>query len=221
MGKSGTLLKPPNASTDSGQDRSNGSDASEDEEDDDTSSSSGSSSSSSSRSDDGNDTDASSGGDKSDDEGNDNQDDAASPTASPSDASEFPDKEPVVSQDLADYIEEHGRVLEESRRDFEWTESSFFSQNGSIELQHDTFQVQNTGSGALQGEKKLRWDDSVPATPAPKLNDTFSTAKEIIISDDDSAATELSFLSPSNLTEKTMPLQGTPYPIGTRRQGGE
>ena len=105
---------------------------------------------------DGDDTDASSGDNKSDDEGNGIQDDTASPTASPSDAGKFPDKEPVVSQDLADYIEEHDRVLEESRRDFEWTEASFFSQNGDIELQHDTFHVQNTGSGARSGEKKLR-----------------------------------------------------------------
>ena len=90
------------------------------------------------------------------DRGNNNRDDTASPAAAPSDAGEFPDNEQVVSQDLADYIEEHDRALEENRRDFEWTEASFFSQNGDIELQHDTFHVQNTGSGARSGEKKLR-----------------------------------------------------------------
>ena len=71
------------------------------------------------------------------------------------------------------------------------------------------------------GEKKFRWDDSVPTTLPPKVNDTFISAREVIVSDEDSTATEPTFLSPSNLTKKTMPLQGTPYPIGAGRQGGE
>ena len=54
------------------------------------------------------------------------------------------DDEPVVSQELADYIEEHDRVFEQSHRDFEWTEASFFSQNGDIELQHGTFHEKST-----------------------------------------------------------------------------
>ena len=161
-------FKPPSTSTDSGQDRSNDSDASEDEEDGDASSSSDSSSSS--RSNDGDDTDASSGDNKSDDEGNGIQDDTASPTASPSDAGKFPDKEPVVSQDLADYfyIEEHDRVLEESRGDFEWTEASFFSQNGDIELQHDAFQVQNTGPGPAKERRSSV--GMIPFLPPPCPN---------------------------------------------------
>ena len=145
----------------------------------------------------------------------------ASPDAAPTDPGEFPNDELVVSHDLVDYIEEHDRVLEEIRRDFEWTEASFFSQNGDIELQHDTFHEKSTESVGRPGEKKFCWDDSVPATPAPKLNDTFTSAREVIVSHEDSAVTEPTFLSPSNLTKRTMPLQGTPYPIGAGHQGGE
>ena len=162
-------FEPPRVSADSGQqDRSNDSDTSNDKKDDNTSSSSGFSSSSSSSFNDGDNTDESSGDDESDDGGNDNQDTTASPDAAPTDPGEFPNDELVVSHDLVDYIEEHDRVLEEIRRDFEWTEASFFSQNGDNEFQHNTFHGKNTGPLDRPGEKKFCWDDSIPATPALK-----------------------------------------------------
>ena len=106
-------FEPPSASTGSGQeDGSNDSDAQDDKKDGNTSSSSGSSSSSSSSFNDGDSTDTSSGDNESDDGGNENQDATTSPDAAPTDAGEFPDDEPVVSQELADYIQEHDRVLE-------------------------------------------------------------------------------------------------------------
>ena len=169
-------FKPPNASTDSGQnDGSNASDASDDKEDGNASSSSGSSSSSSSHSSDGNNTDADAGDDKTEDVVNNNQDVTASPDAAPTDAAEFPNNEPAVSQDLADYIDKHDRVLEESRRDFEWTEASFFGENGGIELQHDTLHEKILYLGATQ--KRRSSVGMIPSLPPRRPNQMIPSAQ--------------------------------------------
>ena len=122
----------------------------------------------------------------------------------------------VISDDLAAYIEKHDEALEDSRKEFEWTDTSFYSHNGDIELQHDTFHGENHAE-----EKKFCWDISVPPTPPHNVNATFSSAKEAIISDDESSDEDSIFLSPHDLTKKTMPLKGTPHPIGAGRHGGE
>lgn len=121
---------------------------------------------------------------------NEDQAAAAAPGTAPEDTDEFPDKEPVISKDMADYIKKHDDALENSCHKFEWTEASFFGHDGDNETQHDIFRGKNAGAIPVNSlvEKDFFWDDSVPATSAPRTNDTFVSATEVVVTDGDSPA---------------------------------
>ena len=148
-------FKPPSALVNSDQDEENND--SDDKNDGKDSSSSGSSSFLLSSFSNGGSSGESSDDEDLDDKNSNNQEATASPHATPKDNSKFPDEEPVISKELVDYIKEHNEFLEKSRREFEWNEASFFSQNGDNKIQYDTFRGQDTETTPANclGEKNL------------------------------------------------------------------